>query len=314
VAHVSESSPVPCSVIIAAKDEASEIAECIASVNWAAEVIVVENDSSDETVAIAREAGAVVFSHPFTTIGRQRNAAIARARHEWILVVDADERGTPALAEAIRQVVGGGNTVAYRVRRRNFFLGREIKHGGWERDRPVRLFRNRMRYDERPVHEHVMTDGRVDELHEPLIHYPYTSLGEYFAKLDRYSRSWAEQSFERGRRASAWTIGLKPPARFFSMYVLRAGFLDGAQGVIVAALAATSVAAKYARLWELGWRDTLGGGKGEGGGRDGGISQQRAASSGSVERSAAEARGAQQANSEQQPAAPLPSSRLPLPR
>jgi glycosyltransferase involved in cell wall biosynthesis len=268
-------SAVPCSVIIAAKDEASEIAECIASVAWAAEVIVVENDSSDETVAVAREAGAVVFSHPFTTIGRQRNAAIARARHEWILVVDADERGTPALAGEIGQVVAGRTgtaaAVAYRVRRRNVFLGREIKHGGWERDRPVRLFRNRMRYDERPVHEHVMTDGTVGELHEPLVHYPYASLGEYFAKLDRYSRWWAEQSFERGRRASAWTVALKPPARFVSMYVLRAGFLDGAHGAIVAALAAISVAAKYARLWELGRRE-----KGDGRRREAGEGKREA--------------------------------------
>jgi glycosyltransferase involved in cell wall biosynthesis len=243
---------VACSVIIAAKDEAAEIADCIASVSWAEEVIVVENDSVDDTVAIARAKGAVVFSHPFTTIGRQRNAAIARARHEWILVVDADERGTPELAAEIAGVLAAvGSTVAYRIRRRNFFLGREIRHGGWERDRPVRLFRNRMRYDERPVHEHVMTDGVVGELREPLIHYPYASLSEYFAKLERYSGWWAEQSFARGKRARVWTVALKPPARFVSMYVLRAGFLDGAAGVVVAALAAMSVAAKYARLWEL---------------------------------------------------------------
>ena len=243
---------VPCSVIIAAKDEAREIAECIASVSWAEEVIVVENDSVDDTVSIAQANGAVVFSHPFTTIGRQRNAAIARARHEWILVVDADERGTPQLGAEIAGVLStGASPVAYRVRRRNFFLGREIRHGGWERDRPVRLFRSRMRYDERPVHEHVMTDGVVGDLREPFIHYPYASLSEYFAKLERYSGWWAEQNFARGRRTRAWTIALKPPARFFSMYVLRAGFLDGAAGVIVAALAAMSVAAKYARLWEL---------------------------------------------------------------
>ena len=243
---------VACSVIIAAKDEAAEIADCIASVSWAEEVIVVENDSADDTVAIARESGAVVFSHPFTTIGRQRNAAIARARHEWILVVDADERGTPALAAEIAGVLATvGSTAAYRIRRRNFLFGREIRHGGWERDRPVRLFRNRMRYDERPVHEHVMTDGVVGELREPLIHYPYASLSEYFAKLERYSGWWAEQSFARGKRARAWTVALKPPARFVSMYVLRAGFLDGGAGVVVAALAAMSVAAKYARLWEL---------------------------------------------------------------
>ena len=243
---------VPCTVVIAAKDEGAEIGACIASVAWAAEVIVVENDSTDGTVGIAERAGAVVFSHPFTTIGRQRNAAIARARHEWILVVDADERGTSALAESVGATIGSnGPEVAFRVRRRNFFLGREIRHGGWERDRPVRLFRNRMRYDERPVHEHVMTDGPVGELREPLIHFPYASLGEYFAKLDRYSRWWAEQSFARGRRTRVWTIALKPPAKFVTMYVLRGGFLDGAAGVIVAVLAAMSVAAKYARLWEL---------------------------------------------------------------
>ena len=115
----------------------------------------------------------------------------------------------------------------------------------------MRLFRNRMRYDERPVHEHVMTDGAVGELREPFIHYPYASLSEYFGKLERYSGWWAQQSFARGKRTRAWTIALKPPARFFAMYVLRAGFLDGAAGVIVAALAAMSVAAKYARLWEL---------------------------------------------------------------
>jgi glycosyltransferase involved in cell wall biosynthesis len=260
VAHVTDASTsadgasVPCSVVIAAKDEADEIADCIASVAWAAEVIVVENDSTDDTVTIARRSGAIVFSHPFTTIGRQRNAAIARATHEWIFVVDADERGTARLGAEIRRVIAANDaTVAFRVRRRNYLLGREIRHGGWERDRPVRLFRTRMRYDERPVHEHVMTDGQVGELTEPLVHYPYASLGEYFAKLDRYSRWWAEQNFARGRRTRAWTIAVKPPARFFSMYVLRAGFLDGAAGVIVAALAAMSVAAKYARLWELQW-------------------------------------------------------------
>ncbi|HEX6051233.1 MAG TPA: glycosyltransferase family 2 protein [Gemmatimonadaceae bacterium] len=242
---------VPCSAIIAAKDEAAEIAECIASVDWAAEVIVVENDSSDDTVGVARRAGAVVFSHPFTTIGRQRNAAIARARHEWILVIDADERATPALRDEVAAVVRrAASSDAYRVRRRNFFLGREIRHGGWERDRPIRLFRSRMRYDERPVHEHVVADGPVGELAEPMLHYPYASLGEFFAKLDRYSRWWAEQSYERGRRVGVWTVAVKPPARFLSMYLLRGGFLDGAAGVVVAALAAMSVAAKYARLWE----------------------------------------------------------------
>ena len=250
------SGAVPVTVVVAARNAAAHVGACVASAAWAAEILVVENDSTDDTVAVARAAGATVFAHPFVTIGQQRNAAIERARHEWILVLDADERCTPALAKEVADVVRRSAPApdAFRIARRNHFLGREVRHGGWERDRPVRLFRSRHRYDERPVHEHVMTDGPVGELAEPLLHYPYASLGEYFAKLDRYSRWWAEQSHARGRRTSAWTIAFRPPARFFSMYVLRAGFLDGAAGVIVAVLAAMSVAAKYARLWELQFR------------------------------------------------------------
>lgn len=244
---------VPVSVVIAARDAGEHIASCVASVaSWADEVLVVENDSTDDTVLLASAEGARVFSHPFHTIGKQRNVAIERARHEWIFVLDADERCTPALARAIAALVGGGATAdAYRVPRRNFFLGREIRHGGWERDRPVRLFRRALRYDERPVHEHVMTTGAVGTLAEPMLHYTYTSLDQYFEKLERYSRWWAQQHHERGRRAGVLHVLVKPPARFVSMYLLRAGFLDGAHGLVVAVLAAVSVAAKYARLWAL---------------------------------------------------------------
>ena len=244
---------VPVSVVIAAKNAGEHIASCVASVaSWADEVIVVENDSTDDTVLLASAEGARVFSHPFHTIGKQRNVAIERATHEWILVVDADERCTPALAAEITKVVTGlPGFDAYRLPRRNFFLGREIRHGGWEKDRPVRLFRRALRYDERPVHEHVVTTGPVGTLREPLLHYTYTSLDQYFEKLDRYSRWWADQHHERGRRAGVLQVLVKPPARFVSMYLLRGGFLDGAYGLVVAVLAAVSVAAKYARLWAL---------------------------------------------------------------
>jgi glycosyltransferase involved in cell wall biosynthesis len=168
------------SVVIAARNEAAEIAACIASVNWAAEVIVVENDSTDDTVALAAKAGARAFRHPFSTIGAQRNAAIGRASHDWIFVVDADERGTPALAAVVHAAVTRlDGPSAYRATRRNFFFGREIRHGGWERDKPIRLFRRELRYDERPVHEHVIVDGEVGVLSEPLLHTPYADLNEY---------------------------------------------------------------------------------------------------------------------------------------
>ena len=244
---------VPVSVVIAARNEGDEIADCIASVRWASEVLVVENDSRDDTIARARAAGATVFSHPFTTIGAQRNAAIARAAEAWILVVDADERGTTALGAAVAHLIGARSDAhAWRIGRRNFFLGREIRHGGWERDRPVRLFPRTLRYDERPVHEHVMTgDTAVSTLPEPLLHTPYATLGEYLEKLTRYSQSWAEQAFASGRRASPLVAVVKAPARFLSMFFVRGGWRDGAHGAILAVLAAVSVATKYACLWSL---------------------------------------------------------------
>ena len=224
---------VPCSVVIAAKDEGDEIGECIASVAWAAEVIVVENDSTDDTVAIARTRwrdriqSPVHDDRPTAQRGDRARAPRVdsrrrrrRARH--------DEPARRGRADRLRTRPA---TCAFRVRRRNFFLGREIRHGGWERDRPVRLFRSRMRYDERPVHEHVMTDGTVGELTEPLIHYPYASLGEYFAKLDRYSRWWAEQNFARGRRTSAWTIAVQAAgAVLLDVRAARVGFSTAAPG------------------------------------------------------------------------------------
>lgn len=243
---------VPVSVVIAARNEARDIVACIDSVRWASEVIVVENDSVDGTLEAARTAGAVVFRHPFSTIGAQRNAAITRAAADWVLVVDADERGTPALGEAVRTAIARPDAPdAYRARRRNFFLGREIAHGGWERDMPVRLFRRTLRYDTRPVHEHVIVRGPVGLLEEPLLHTPYATLDEYFEKLLRYSRWWAEQNLATGRRAGVADLTLRPVARFLTMLIVKGGWRDGVHGVVIAVLGAVSVAAKYAQLWSI---------------------------------------------------------------
>jgi glycosyltransferase involved in cell wall biosynthesis len=243
--------------VIAAHDESANIEACIASVEWAREVIVVENDSSDDTVDRARAAGATVISPGFTTIGAARNNAIARAKTGWIFVLDADERCTAELADEIGRVVAEpGAETAFRVPRRNFFLGREIRHGGWGSDKPIRLFKRELRYNANMVHEHVdVTDGSIGEVRNKLAHYTYTSLDQYFEKFDRYSRWWAEQNFAKGRRGSVAAIFFKPKARFVSMYLLRGGFLDGARGLVLACLAAASVMAKYARLWERSIRN-----------------------------------------------------------
>jgi glycosyltransferase involved in cell wall biosynthesis len=252
-------SPAPdVTAVIAAHDESANILDCIASLRWASKVIVVENDSTDDTIALAQRAGATVISPAFTTIGAARNKAIDEAETSWILVVDADERCTPELAAEVRGVTtASGSLSAYRVPRRNFFLGREIRHGGWGagNDHPIRLFRRELRYNASQVHEHVEVAGAAGELKNALLHYTYTSLDQYFEKFDRYSRWWADQNYIKGRRGTAAAVVFKPPARFFRMFVLKGGFRDGAHGLILACLAAASVMAKYARLWERTIRD-----------------------------------------------------------
>ncbi len=245
---------VPLTVVVAAKDEAANLAACIESIRWASEIIVVEDGSSDDTVLIAEKAGAAVVKNPFETIGLQRNAAIASARSEWILVVDADERGSPELAREVGEVISAPRFDAYRVPRRNFFLGKEVRHGGWASDRPVRLFRSRIRYNDSRVHEHVEVDGEVGELASPLGHEPYRSIDSWLEKLGRYSEWWAQDRYDRGKRVGILSVVSRPSLRFLTMYIVRGGWMDGARGILLAAMASVSVFMKYARLWEKGRR------------------------------------------------------------
>lgn len=238
-------------MVIAARNEAANIGACIGSVSWAREIIVVEDGSSDDTAEIARRAGARVLSHAFVTIGSQRNFAIASATFPWILVVDADERGSSEVREEIARVIANPRFDSYRVPRANYFLGAPVRHGGWQSDRPVRLFLSTFRYNESRVHEHVETARESGELAASLVHEPYPSLDSWLEKLGRYSRWWAEDRLARGKRAGIASVVIRPPLRFLTMYLVRGGFMDGARGALLAAMAATSVMAKYARLWSM---------------------------------------------------------------
>jgi hypothetical protein len=201
---------------------------------------------------VARDAGATVLANPFVTIGAQRNFAIERAQCAWILVIDADERGSPELGAEIDDVLSTPRFDAYRIPRRNFFLGKEVRHGGWESDRPVRLFRSALRYNAQRVHESVEVSGAAGDIDAHLTHEPYASLDAWFEKLGRYSRWWAEDRFEKGKRVGMTSVIIRPPLRFLTMFVLRGGWMDGARGALLACIAATSVMAKYAQLWAMG--------------------------------------------------------------
>ena len=242
--------PTPVTVVIPTRNEGGQIAECVGRLAWAAEVIVVDGGSTDETCQLARAAGARVLDHPGPTIAHQRNAGIAAASHEWVFAIDADERVGPELARELSATVANPVHEAYAVRRRNVFLGRIVRHSGWEHDWVVRLFRRNRRFVERKLHEALEAVADVGPLAAPLEHAPYRDLSHYVRKLDLYSGWAAEELSARGRKPRVSDLLLRPPARFVRMYLLQLGILDGWRGAVLCGLAGVSVFLKYARLWE----------------------------------------------------------------
>jgi glycosyltransferase involved in cell wall biosynthesis len=243
----------PLSVVVITQNEARHIAEALASVAWADEILVVDSGSSDDTVALARRFTDRVVYHPWAGYGAQKNYAAALARYDWILSIDADERVPPPLAEEIRTLLQQEPPHrGYRMPRVTWHLGRWIRSTDWYPDFQLRLYDRRAgRWTIRRVHESVQVDGAVGYLRHELQHYAYDGLAEHLATLDRYSRLAAADLFDAGHRASYWRLALHPLAAFLRNYVLKRGFRDGVPGLIVSAMNAYYVLLKLARLWEL---------------------------------------------------------------
>lgn len=242
---------VPLTVVIPTLDEGDQIGECVAALAWAGEVIVADGGSRDDTVARARAAGARVLERTGPTIAAQRNAAIAAARHRWVLALDADERVPGPLAAELAAVVDAPGHSVYRVRRRNFYLGRELTRGHWGKDWVTRLFTCDRRYIERRVHERLEPVPNPGFLRETLLHQPYRDLGHQLEKMNRYARWGAEDLYDRGRRAGAWDLAGRPIGRFLRAYLLQGAWRDGHFGVVTSVLGGYTAFLKYAHLWAL---------------------------------------------------------------
>lgn len=243
----------PISVTVITRNEEGEIDACLASVAWADEIVLVDSGSTDRTVEIAKKFTEKVFFHPWEGYARQKNWAVAQASHEWILSIDADERVPPELRKEIEAAVGSTSPSAgYFIPRKNFFLGRWIRHGGWYPDYVLRLFqRERGRFVDRRVHEAVSVNGPVGTLRTPLEHYTYQSMEAYFERMERYATLAAEEMFERGRKASRLDLTLRPWSTFLKMYFLRLGFLDGRDGLRLARLYSLYTFSKYEKLAKM---------------------------------------------------------------
>jgi glycosyltransferase involved in cell wall biosynthesis len=240
-------------VITLTLNEERNIADCLAGVRWADELIVVDSGSTDRTVEIARQHTDHIYTIAWTGYGAARNFALDRAHGDWVLWLDADERMTEELAAEIRSVLASPTGAAgYQVARRAYFLGRWIKHCGWYPSRVTRLFRRGQgRFSETRVHEQLLTEGNIGMLHSDLLHYTDPDLRHYLAKFNMYTTLAAADMRAAGRRCTVFDLLVRPPFLFMKMYLIRLGFLDGLHGLILSVLSAAYVFTKYAKLWEL---------------------------------------------------------------
>ena len=241
------------SVAVITLNEAHQLRRCLESTAWADELVVVDAESQDKTVQVAREFTDRVLVRPWAGFAAQKNFALDQCAGEWILSLDADEEAAPELrAEIMTTIAGAQAHDGYAVRRQNVFLDRWIRHGGLYPDWQVRLFRRgRGRFEERAVHESVSVKGSLGRLSGHLVHRSYEGVSDFVERANRYSSLAAEQMIREGRRVRAGELVLKPLGRFLSMYLLRRGFLDGRRGLLLASLYAYYVFMRSAKVWEV---------------------------------------------------------------
>jgi glycosyltransferase involved in cell wall biosynthesis len=245
-------STLPFSLVIITRDAGARLQDCIASIDFAAETLVVDSGSRDDTVQIGRRCGARVIEHDWLGFGAQKNFAVSQASNDWVLCLDADERATPELSRSIRAAMMQPRFTAYTMRRRNRFLGRWLAHGEGYPDWNLRLFdRRSARWSEDVVHEHVLPSGPVGRLEGDLLHASAESLDDYVDKQNRYTTLQAAALFSRGERSSTGRMIVSPLFRFIRFYFLRAGFLDGVPGLVHIALGCFNSFCKYAKLRAL---------------------------------------------------------------
>ncbi len=241
------------SVILITKNEEANIRECLSTVTWADEVVVVDAGSSDSTVAVAGEFTKKIFVRPWEGYGSARNFALSRISSEWAFWLDADERVTSDLTREIQSTVALENNqfVAYSMPRKANFLGRWILHCGWYPGRVTRLFRKEKgHFTESKVHERLLVDGATGTLKSDLLHYTDPTLSHYFEKLNKYTTLASEELSGEGATFGIAQITVRPVWTFLRMYIFRLGFLDGIAGLVLCVLSSCYVFTKYAKLWE----------------------------------------------------------------
>lgn len=246
--------PPTIACVVITKNEERNIADCLASARWADELIVVDAESADQTVELARASGAKVFVRPWPGFGLQKNFGMVQASSDWILILDADERVTEELRGEVRTCLAQwkpGAPVAYRIPRRNFFYGAWVRRAGVYPDYQVRLFRRGMaQYNDVAVHENLMVEGEIGTLAGHLDHYTERRIQDHFKKFGLYTTLAAQEKAKKVRMVGWIDLVFRPLVVFGKTYLLKQGFRDGVQGLIVCVFASMYTFVKYAKLWD----------------------------------------------------------------
>ncbi len=245
---------IPLSVAIITKNEEENIRQCLQSVAFARQIVVVDSGSTDATLSIVRELGCEIYSEEWRGFGPQKQSAIDKCSESWILVLDADERVPADTAAIIKKVVNDPQVkeVGFSFPRKNFFQGRWIKHAGWWPDRIVRLFRKEAgRMSAAIVHESVEVQGIIGALDAVIEHYTESRLGKIIQKIDKYSTLGAEAAFREGKKSSCAGAFLRAFFTFIQDYFFRLGILDGMPGLTLAVTDSVNKFFKYIKLSEL---------------------------------------------------------------
>ena len=247
---------MPLSVVLITLNAGEQLAECLASVAFADDVVVVDSGSTDGTVALAERYGARVVAKEWLGFGRQKQFAVEQAANDWVLCLDADERVSPELAASLVRELEAPAAPIYRMARRNRFLGRWLRHGEGYPDWSPRLFdRRQARWSDDDVHEKVLyasaPGAPIGTLTGDLLHESAEDLGRYLEKQNRYTALAAADLHQRGQHAGAMELVFSPLLRFFKFYVLRLGFLDGLPGLVHIVIGCMNSFSKYAKLIEL---------------------------------------------------------------
>ena len=241
------------SLVMIVKNEEKNLAKCLNSVeNLVDEIVIVDSGSTDKTIEIAKTFGAKIFKREFDSFSNQKNYALSIATNEWVLHLDADEVLSKELVEEIKFVIINTKLDGFYLIRTNFFLGKQMKYSGINKEYRLRLAKKSVsKYVGGIIHEELIVNGKVGKLKNIMIHNSYPTISSYFNKLEQYTTLGAKKLLETNKKAKVIDIVFKPPFEFIKRYILKCGFLDGIRGFIWAVLYAFYTFIKYIKLWEF---------------------------------------------------------------